>query len=301
MEFDVQNTLSSYRNIVNERSIIRKTEMFKRELMKPYEGMFNAMGASLDAESGKFDAMTLLKGWTFLMPADLGRNALEPLRKLESSDARSRVSAAMERVCDAFKDNEESIPLKHIHAGVFLMNPKKMQKVDRGYSGFGGIPGFVMLGYGDPDEHNLARMEAAAAHEAHHNIRLSVCPWDPANITVGEYLVMEGLAESFAATLFGKEKLSYYVTDFDMAEMPRVKEIIGPALCLKGFDKIMPYLYGDTKASGLVGPRLSLPPFAGYAVGYHLVQSFLEKTGKNIVEATFITTDKIIEESAFFG
>lgn len=119
---------------------------------------------------------------------------------------------------------------------------------------------------------------------------------DPACITVGRYIVMEGLAESLAASLYGEELVGPWVTDFNMADMPRVKAIIKNRLNIKGFDAVRQYVFGDTKTGG----RLDLPNFAGYAAGYHIVQAFMKKTGKDIVEATITPAEQIIEESGFF-
>jgi uncharacterized protein YjaZ len=64
----------------------------------------------------------------------------------------------------------------------------------------------------------------------------------------------------------------------------------------KAFGSVRPYIFGDEKS----GTKLGLPNTAGYAVGYHVVQAFMKKTGKNIIETTFTLPEKIIEESGFF-
>ena len=171
-----------------------------------------------------------------------------------------------------------------------------MDPSDRGYTGFGGIPGFIMLNYSEVTDYNLARLQAALAHEAHHNIYGFGQAWDPAGITVGKYMIMEGLAESFAASLYGKELVGPWVTDFDLADMPRVKAIMKNGLDIKGFDAVRQYVFGDAKTGG----KLGLPNTAGYAVGYHIVQAFMKKTGEDIVEATITPAEQIIEVSGFF-
>lgn len=70
-------------------------------------------------------------------------------------------------------------------------------------------------------DYNLSRLQAALAHEAHHNI--SGMNWDPVNITVGRYIIIEGLAESFATALYGENCVGPWVADFDMENMPRIK------------------------------------------------------------------------------
>ena len=120
--------------------------------------------------------------------------------------------------------------------------------------------------------------------------------WDPVSITVGRYILIEGLAESFAAALYGEKSVGPWVADFDMSDMPRVKAIISNALNIKGFDAVKQYVFGDTKT----GAKLGLPNCAGYAVGYHIVQAFMKRTGRDIIEATFTPAEQIIRESGFF-
>jgi uncharacterized protein YjaZ len=40
---------------------------------------------------------------------------------------------------------------------------------------------------------------------------------------------------------------------------------------------------------------------AGYTVGYQVVQAYLSRTGKTIIEATFTPFAEIIEQSGFFA
>ncbi len=121
--------------------------------------------------------------------------------------------------------------------------------------------------------------------------------WDPVNITVGRYIIIEGLAESFAVALYGKNCVGPWVADFDMEDMPRVRAIMSNALNIKGFDAVKQYVFGDAKT----GANLGLPNCAGYATGYHIVQAFMKATGKDIIQATFTPAEKIIEGSGFFN
>ena len=42
-------------------------------------------------------------------------------------------------------------------------------------------------------------------------------------------------------------------------------------------------------------PQVGLPYCSGYACGYHLIKHYLQKTGKNIVEATLLPAKEILE------
>jgi len=76
-----------------------------------------------------------------------------------------------------------------------------------GYTGFGGIPGWIMTIYGTPTAANLARVEAVTVHELHHNLRAALFPERPMIASLGAYMVGEGLAEAFAAELYGPEAI----------------------------------------------------------------------------------------------
>jgi uncharacterized protein YjaZ len=63
--------------------------------------------------------------------------------------------------------------------------------------------------YGKPDATNLARVEAVTVHELHHNLVGALSPGVPMISSLGAYMVGEGLAESFAAELYGPEAVGH--------------------------------------------------------------------------------------------
>jgi uncharacterized protein YjaZ len=300
MEFTVQDTTSTYRKIIAEKDTEKKMAIFRDELLKPYEGMFNVFGGSLNPKQGQMDAAFFLQGWQFLMPQALDDKALKRIETMEKYHARDLMAETLERATNAFKKYESRIPLEHVQAGIFLLDPAKLDPMDHSYTGFGGVPGYVMMAYGEPDAYNMSKFQTALAHEIHHTIKFSTAPFNPMNISVGEYMVLEGMAESFGTALFGKDRVGYYVEEFDMSQLPRVKVAMKKALDLKGFDEVRSYLYGDRKAVKFGGKAVGMPDFAGYALGYFIVQAYMEKTGVDIVETTFTPVDEIIGRSGFF-
>ncbi len=299
MKFTVQDTASAYRMIVAEPDGARKRALFK-ELLRPYEGMFNVFGGYLNPTPGQIDAMKFIEGWHFIPPQGLDDKALARLETMERYGAWGLMGETLERATNAFEMFEGRIPLKHIQAGIFLLDPAKMDPGDHGYTGFGGIPGYVMMTYGEPNAYNLSRFQPALAHEVHHTIYGSVVPRNMMTIKVGEYMIVEGLAEAFGTALYGQDKVGYYVEEFDPNELPRVKEQLKKALDKSGFDVVRSYLYGDRKATQFGGKAVGMPDFAGYAVGYYIVRAYMEKTGKDIVETTFVPAAEIIRDSGFF-
>jgi uncharacterized protein YjaZ len=292
----VEDTLSIYERIAAEQSIEKKREIFKNELMMPYDGMLRAWLSIMHAA----DPMKLLEGWSFLMPDGIDEKVLDSLRTLEKCHAWELSRQTLVDVRALFDGRWDRIGLKHIRAGIFLLDRAKMNPSDRGYTGVGGNPGYVMQLYGEPNAYNMARIQATLAHEIHHNVRLSLFPWsNPMELTVAEHVLMEGMAEAFATELYGEDKVGYYVTDTRAEDIPRAREIIKQGLGVKGFMKTRAYLYGDRMAQ-FGGEKIGMPDNAGFTIGYYAAKSYLKETGKSIVEATFAPAMEIARESKYF-
>jgi uncharacterized protein YjaZ len=171
----------------------------------------------------------------------------------------------------------------------------------RGYAGFGGLPGYLMVSLSLTDDYTLPRVGPASVHELNHNVRFKIVPFLPMHITVADYIIAEGLAEAFAAELFGEELVGYFVTDFNEEELAIARHVISGALEVSGFNAVRGYIFGDTIAATWGLPKAGVPDFAGYAIGYRVVQQYLQRTGKSAVEATFLPSQEIIAESGFFA
>lgn len=68
----------------------------------------------------------------------------------------------------------------------------------------------------------------------------------------------------------------------------------------KGLENLNAYLYGDEMAALQNYPQVGLPYCSGYACGYHLIKHYLQKTGKNIVEATLLPAKEILDATEDF-
>lgn len=69
------------------------------------------------------------------------------------------------------------------------------------------------------------RLPDALAHEVNHNVRYQFIKWTN-DVTLGEVLVGEGLAENYATTIHGEGFLSPWVSKADPEMLPLIKEII---------------------------------------------------------------------------
>lgn len=195
-----------------------------------------------------------------------------------------------------FIEHEISLPVSEYLFTIQLGNPEnRALTINEGYSGFGGIPGFIW-GTLLPNEYTIPRMKAALAHECNHNVRYQFIQWDH-TVNLGELIVSEGLAENFATFMFGEEFLGPWVTKTNAETLNRrIKPVLREQLKLTGFDQFAPYLYGDEIAELQNFKPVNMPYSAGYACGYYLIQYYLRKTGRTIFEATITPAAQILDE-----
>lgn len=285
-----------YRRLLSIDDGKERESLYRQELLAPFEGMIRIFGGG--------DPLALAKMWTFFMPEDFAgemRPTVEELvNRMAAADAWHRSAAALERGAAAFAPYADRIGLDGVTCALILTDAKRGNAIDGGYAGFGGIPGYVMVSFSQANDYTLPRVEGASVHELNHNVRFKVVPFLPMQVTVADYIVAEGLAESFAAELFGEELVGYFVTDFNEEELATARKIIGDALDVSGFDAVRGYIFGDAIAESRGLPRAGVPNFAGYAIGYRVVRQYLKRTGKSVAETTFLPSREIIEESGFF-
>jgi uncharacterized protein YjaZ len=68
---------------------------------------------------------------------------------------------------------------------------------------------------------------------------------------------------------------------------------------VRGFDVVRGYIFGDWAADRFGYPAQGLPSFAGYTIGFRLVQAYLARTGRSAAEATYTPWEEIVAESRF--
>ena len=287
MNFHVVDTESAYRRLLDAPDAATREAIFRHELVEPFIGLARFFGG---------DGSAVFAQWG-MTPEQFSEEKHEQMSAvidaLAGANAWQRAAQALETGRAAFASHADRIPLDRVIFGLFIADMSATPQA-RGYTGFGGIPGWIMTVYGAPDEDNLRRVEAATVHELHHNILGASNPqaMNMMQVTVGDYMILEGLAESFAAELYGADSIGPWVTEFDDADLehalPRFREGLG----LTGFDEVRRYIFGD--------PGAGLPIYAGYALGYRVVQAYLKRAGQNVVEATFVPAQTIVAGSGFF-
>lgn len=297
MHFQIVDTEPAYRRMLAAPDDERRAAIFRDELYAPFAGLVRLFGGDGPAAFAQWGMRPEQFG-----PAEAVRWTAA-LDRLAEQRAWERAAAALERGWDAFGAYAARIPLERIVFGLMLADMRHVP-LQHGYTGFGGIPGWIMTVYDQPDDFNLARIEAATVHELHHNLLGAAFPDHPMISDVGSYIVGEGLAESFAAELYGEELTGPWAHMLESDELEQARRVIGVALDQRGFDVVRRYIFGDQMASfsGIaVGAGERVPDFAGYTVGYQVVQRYLRRTGKRVAEATFVPAHAIIAESGYFA
>ncbi len=285
---------SAYRRLLAETNAIRREAIYHETLITPFEGLVKFFGGD--------DALEQFARWGMSVDlfSDERRATTSALfERLAAHDAWGQFAQATSDAKAAFAPYADRIPLDTIQAAL-LIGDLSMNPLDRGYTGFGGVPGYVMTIYGKADDYTLPRLKGTTVHELHHNVRSVVAPINFMQVTLAYYMIMEGLAESFAAELYGEEVVGYYVTDFDEAALEQAKRVIGGALSVTGFNAVRGYIFGDALAETWGFPKAGVPNFAGYGIGYRVVQAYLKRTGKTVAETTFLPAETIIAESGYF-
>ena len=294
----IEDTIEQYERLLTLKSPEKREDFFRYSMMRPLKEMWGMLQVPLKASiPGGYDVLMAAEmlGFLNIQNKELVQKGLNGLKDM---DALAIASQTLRDCLDFAIRNDLKFESDAIIFGVYLADPNKLKYVD-GYSGFGGIPGYVMACI-YPNRSNVTRFPALIAHEFHHNLRFSYFEWNHGNVTLGEYLVIEGLAEAFAVELFGEDNLGPWVTGIDEEELAYSLYVMGDALETKGFAEVASYMFGDDYARKEGYHPVGLSPNAGYAVGYHVVREFMKETHVSIAEATLLDAKEIIERSGVF-
>lgn len=300
MDFNILNTEATYRRLLDTPKAEARAEIFRRELVEPFRGIVDIFGGAGGDGLAQFAMWGMSPEQYAGEKGDQMRGRIDAMTK---ADAWTRAARALDEGYAAFEAYTDRIPLDNITFGLMTAELPNLPGI-HGYTGFGGIPGWIMTVYGTPDEYNLARVEACTVHELHHNLggaAGAVFGKDMNTVTVGEYMIGEGLAESFAAELCGEDKIGPWGSEFDDSRLDETKRIFRDGLNRAGFNIVRGYIFGGEIAEQFNFEAVNVPPYAGYALGYRVVQAYLKRTGKKVVETTFVPAAEIIEESNFFA
>ncbi|WP_238653150.1 DUF2268 domain-containing protein [Paenibacillus piscarius] len=277
-----------------------KLELFRNEMLAPFMKQWQIQQIPFRAEEANgFDVITF-NSMMNRAPDQMTPNILPEVEWISSDSFWSECEQAVTTSLGQFIEHGISLPVSDYLFTIQLGDPgSRALTINEGYSGFGGIPGFIWITL-LPNQNTLSRIKAALAHECNHNVRYQYIQWDH-TVDLGELIVSEGLAENYATSLFGEELLGPWVTRTDSETLNRrIKPVLRGKLQLTGFHQFAPYLYGDELAELQNFQPVNMPYSAGYACGYHLIKYYLRATGKTIWEATITPAAQILEEAKGF-
>lgn len=277
-----------------------KLELFRNEMMAPFMGQWKIQQIPFRAEEANgFDVITF-NSMMHRAPDQITPQITPEIEMISSDTFWLECEHAVRESLRQFSENGVRLPVSNYVFTIQLGNPENRSLlINEGYSGFGGIPGYIW-GTLLPNGYTIPRMKAALAHECNHNVRYQFIQWDH-TVNLGELIVSEGLAENFATMRFGEEFLGPWVTRTNAETLnKRIKPVLREKLGLTGFDQFAPYLYGDEIAELQNFKPVDMPYSAGYACGYYLIQYYLRQTGKTIFEATITPAAQILDEAKGF-
>ena len=264
-----------------------------REMWSPLAGMYHFIPGGVDM------ATVHRQNFGFDWQASV-EPIQEGLERLIKADAWNRIACALESGTVALRSTTSDIEVPDLQVLLVLGDPSNIHFVDeiQGLSAFGGISGYITITVW-PTPQVLERLEAIAVHELHHNVRYSPggVVWDPATVTVGEQVISEGLADVFAADLFGESGFTHFVSASTHND-DNVLAKVASGLHLTGMQNFTAWVHGDASARLLGAEPVGLPTGAGYAAGIRLVRAYLKATGSTAAQSFATPADEILRIAA---
>lgn len=279
----------------------KRTDIYRYELMLPFKKKWDCYNIPMKAQSpGGYDVIMASEMLGHLPPEKVDDGRSEAVALLSPDELWAACRRSVERSLNRFAARGIELPVQDYLFTVLLADETSPYIVmSEGYSGDGGIPGYIM-GWLTPNPFTIARLPVALAHETNHNVRYQFIKWSP-DVTLGEMLASEGLAENFATALYGEEMAGPWVTKTEIDWLDDyIKPIIHEGLGVQGLSELNAYLYGDEMAALQGFEPVGLPYCAGYACGYHLIRHYLKKTGMDIAEATILPPGEILAQTEDF-
>lgn len=285
MEIMIQNTNNLYEELLKLPANDREA-FYEREFLKPYQKM-KEMYMPHDPK------------WMGALPlTGCDKEIKESLKKLQDIGVWKTAKEAIQEANKRFLHTGILVPDK-VLVGIFIGDATMLINT-QGIMGFGSLPGYIQIVIA-PDEKSISLLPSTIAHEFHHNVLFKNISWNfMSDITVAKYLALEGLAESFAESIYGFESVGPWVKEVIDEDIDKTRKIIGNALNVKGFNEVRKYIFGDQLLDYELTESTGIPRYGGYAVGYYAVQEFLKNTDMSVEESTILDGEEIMEKSGYF-
>ena len=278
-----------------------KENIYRDELMKPFAFKWACVGIPLKAETeGGCDVVSAAAMSGYYTPAQITQERSAEIDQISKETFWADCENSIRNTLSGFEQHGIQLPKQEYMFTVVLSDPHSPMTVMAGdYCGDGGIPGYI-IGSIVPNARSLSLLPVALAHETNHNVRWQFMQWS-SRITLADMIVSEGLAETFAATMFGEKKVGKWVRETTQEVLHQtVKPLIRANLMTSDFQTLSSCLYGDEIMALRGGQPIGMPYCGGYACGYALIGHYLKKTGASIYEATITPTVEILKQTEDF-
>lgn len=256
----------------------KKENIYRNQLMKPFEFKWACVGIPLTAaQEGGYDVVSAATMSGFYAPVQITEERQAEIEKISSDTFWASCEASIRNTLLDFEQHGIQLPKQEYVFTVMLSDPQSpMTAMTGDYCGDGGIPGYI-IGSIVPNERSLGLLPVALAHETNHNVRWQFMQWSD-HITLADMIVSEGLAETFAAKMFGEDKVGKWVSETTPEVLRKtIKPLVRENLEAHDFQTLSSYLYGDEIMSLRGGQPIGMPYCGGYACGYALIGHYLKK------------------------
>ncbi|MBY6060575.1 DUF2268 domain-containing protein [Microbacterium esteraromaticum] len=261
-----------------------------REMWAPMAGMYHFVPGGVDLATVHRQGF----GFDWDSPTEAAQDGLA---RLVEADAWNRIRTALDAGAAALKAANPAHEVPDLTVLLVLgdQTHEHFMNEVQGLSAFGGISGYITLTLW-PTPEVMDRLEAIVIHELHHNVRYSPggVIWDPLTVTVGEQVISEGLADLFAAELYGERGFTHFVSDRVRGD-DDVLAKVASGLSVTGMQNFASWVHGDATARLFGAEPVGLPTGAGYAAGVRLVRAYLDAAGTTAAASTFTPAAEIID------
>ncbi len=275
------------------------TDVFIGEVMTPLERFWKPFLAYFPpGDRNANPALSAATMMGFYTPEEDCEGGLEAIRAFEKAGTWQACVGAAERALETLSPGAHGLGLEPISFTLVLGSLRHLDLEYGAYTGAQQPGAALVMAY--PNPVGTPRLPVASAHEIHHIVRFAFEPFMP-DLTLGKYLVAEGLAESFGLEIVGDESLVGPYSDALSAEqIEGVKPRFEEALEESDFDVVRGFIFGDWAAERFHYPKQNVPDYAGYTLGFELVQAYLKRTGHSAAEATYVPWQEIVAASGYF-
>ena len=228
----------------------KKEDIYRYELMMPFEKKWACYSVPMKAATPNGYDVIMASGMLgHIAPTKVDETQRDNIERISSDRLWSECKQSVEKSLKCFSDAGIELPVQEYLFTILLANAESpYTSMNEGYCGDGGIPGYI-FSWLIPNDYTLEHLPVALAHETNHNVRFQFIKWRN-DITLGEMMVSEGLAENFATYLYGEDKVGPWVKKTDIETLNKyIKPIIYDGLDVQGLENLNAYLYGDEMAA----------------------------------------------------